>query len=368
VKLAAFDPPGNLTDFSTAQRTGWSQFMSDTIDASIAGTPQSFTHDSPRAQFYNPLTTDTADDAQTKDITWTAFPNLVKRNSVSDQQRWQRADASRDVQDEYCEWSVTRNDAGKITRVTFTCEGPEYWAFLARSNPSQVLALYQQFVNQDIKQSDLLDTQGQYNPRNAFNDSTAYGAMHLIQANNTLGAEIDIAADATIVRVINGQTLTGEQELIACGQYGQPDRNSDPHIGGEVNALARLKADITLANPVGLYFAGFAPVGWTTPDGTDSQAFWTVVRGDANHAVRAVYEVPAAKGYVVGDIKVQGQPLSFGAQIADAVTMKLTGLACRVGQSTVAPQTACKEQVSSIAGSLSVADAISAAFHPRTFR
>lgn len=42
-------------------------------------------------------------------------------------------------QDEYCEWSVTKNDSGKITRVTFTCEGPEYWEYLARTQPETLL-------------------------------------------------------------------------------------------------------------------------------------------------------------------------------------------------------------------------------------
>ena len=29
--------------------------------------------------------------------------------------------------DEYCEWAVTRNAEGKITKISFTCENPEYW-------------------------------------------------------------------------------------------------------------------------------------------------------------------------------------------------------------------------------------------------
>lgn len=35
------------------------------------------------------------------------------------------ADASRDVQDEYLEWSIIRDDENRIISVTFTCEGPE---------------------------------------------------------------------------------------------------------------------------------------------------------------------------------------------------------------------------------------------------
>ena len=61
---------------------------------------------------------DAADKAEST-ISWTAFPRRVQVASLSDRQRWRRADASRDVQDEYCEWSVTRNAAGKIIRVVF---------------------------------------------------------------------------------------------------------------------------------------------------------------------------------------------------------------------------------------------------------
>lgn len=42
-------------------------------------------------------------------------------------------------QDEYCEWSVERNAQGKVTRVMFTCEGPEYWTCLAEKQPETVL-------------------------------------------------------------------------------------------------------------------------------------------------------------------------------------------------------------------------------------
>lgn len=43
------------------------------------------------------------------------------------------------LQDEYCEWSVDRNAEGKITRISVTCEGPEYWAYLAATQPDTVV-------------------------------------------------------------------------------------------------------------------------------------------------------------------------------------------------------------------------------------
>jgi hypothetical protein len=138
--------------------------------------------------------------------------------------------------------------------------------------------------------------------------------MHLIQGANNLGAEIELAAAATVLRSRSGTLLTDETDLIECGRYGEPERFSDPHIGAEVNALARLKAHITLANPVGLCIAGLTVTGWQTPDGSNPLDYWTVLRGTKEKAVRAEYTVPKSKGFTVGDI-----------------TIKLTGLATRLG-------------------------------------
>lgn len=334
-----FDPPGFLDDLTEAQKDQWSQILSNWLDRAREGRPNR--NDGPRAQFFNPLTDPPAADKQVAVIAWNAFPRQVKSTSLSDRQRWRRADSDRNLQDEYCEWSVTRDPtSGKITRVTFTCEGPEYWQVLATLNPDKVLELYQEFVSPAVKRGDLF-TNGEYNPLNRFNNSTTNGAMHLIQPSNTLSAEIELGAAATIRRVRNGTELTGAQELILCSRYGEPSRNSDPFIGEQVNALARQKADITINNPVGLYLHEFNPVGWTTPDGADPREFWRFVRGKNDHFVRAVFEVPPGRGYVVGDIKSNQRNIEFGAQITDFITIKLEGLATRIGQSTAAPFHGC---------------------------
>ena len=190
MKLAKFDPPGGLTDLDAAGLDAWNNWLTTRVDSSIAGDP-TLTNDSPRGQFYNLTKTDTAPDQKTADVTWIAFPRQVAVNSVGDVQRWTKADASRDVQDEYCEWSVTRRPSdSKITRVTFTCEGPEYWDTLASAAPDVVLALYQQHIDPAVTHADLFDSSGAYIHRNRWNKDTINGAMHLIQANNTLGAEI----------------------------------------------------------------------------------------------------------------------------------------------------------------------------------
>jgi hypothetical protein len=333
MKLARFDAPGRVKDLTEAQHKAWSRFISDAMDQEI---------NSGASAFYNPSKTDTDADVQQLTISWTAFPRRIQIMFPVDEDRWKQADASRDVQDEYCEWAVTRNASGKVTQVVFTCEGPEYWDFLARSSRAKALALYQRYVSPKVKVGDLFLRNGKYNGRNKWNISTAGGIMHLVQGANTLSAEIDIAARATIIRKINGRILTTEQELIECGGYGDPERHSDPHIGGAVNQLARQMAEITLADPVGLYIEGLSTGGWQTPDGSNPQKYWSIERGDANFILRARYEVPPQKGFVVGDIKISGRPIQFGSQIADFITMKLVGQACRFGKSQVPPVTKCE--------------------------
>ena len=101
------------------------------------------------------------------------------------------------------------------------------------------------------------------------------------------------------------------------------------------------KADVTLADPVGLYIAGLSTVGWSTPDGSNPLDYWKIARGNPDKALRAVYEVPQDKGFVVGDIAINGKPIDFGGQIADFLQIKVTGLACRFGKSNVPPKTQC---------------------------
>ncbi|MEY9606271.1 phosphatidylserine/phosphatidylglycerophosphate/cardiolipin synthase-like enzyme [Bradyrhizobium japonicum] len=348
--MQRLDPPGYLDDLNEAHKEQWSQKVSGWLNTACRGNPAN--NDGPRSQFFNPLTNPPSEDAQVAVISWNAFPRQVKANSISDTQRWRRADADRNVQDEYCEWSVTRDPATrKIIRVDFTCEGPEYWEALAAFDKNKVLELYRSFVSPSVTMADIFDGET-YNPYNRFNNSTDNGAMHLIQGANSLTAEIELGAAATIRRVRDGGEITDAQELIRCSRYGEPGRNSDPFIGAQVNALARQRSDITINNPIGLYFHDFNPVGWTTPDGEDARKFWKYVRGKDDHFVRATFEVPSGRGYTVGDILIAGRKIAFGAQIVDFITIKLEGLATRIGASTVQPLSGCRGAVHGVAAEL----------------
>ncbi len=339
--LVTFSPPGFVDDLDAAGRQAWHEKISKFMDAARRGSPQ-IPHSAPRPQFFNPAKTATGADAATEDVKWTAFPRIVTLDSGSDVERWKKANSSRDKQDEYCEWSIKRNAASKIVSIAFTCEGPEYWDALAANRPDKVLELYRQHVDPAVQRAELFDAGGNYIPNNRWNNSVNNGVMHLIQENNTLGAEIEIAGAATIVRLkAGGVIMTDTRELIECGRYGQVERNSDPFIGARVNFHARAKADVTIADPVGIYFAGLDTQGWTTPDGADPRSFWRYTRGKPERPVRAVLEVPAGKPYVLEDVKIDGRPIHFAGQVADRIQMTIRAVATRSGQSTAAPIQGC---------------------------
>jgi hypothetical protein len=344
--ITQFDPPGNINDLDGISngRNAWSETISFWTDDTISKRVERLVGIG-LSQYVNPLKKDLAAPSATKEVTWLAFP-LVLVAKHSGDKKLARLDADRKpatgsarLHDEYCEWHVTIQN-NKIVRVDFTCEGPEYWETLAHGYPESVplnsrhfdalgnknlvLALYQRFVSSNVQLPDLFPN-GKYDPLNKWN--TSHGAMHLTHSANSLQAEIALGADATVRRQRSGIEITDAKQLICCAKYGGAQRASDPTIGSDVNALARQDRFITLLNPVALYIKDLDTQGWTTPDGTNAKNFWKIVRGTPGNGLRAVFEVPPDKAYTVSDIKIGGVPIQFGGQIAERITMKLTGIA-----------------------------------------
>src|SRR5262249_31796356 len=140
-------------------------------------------------------------------------------------------------------------------------------------------------------------------------------------------------------RVLNGEQVKDVSPLVCCARYGRVGRHSDPTIGQFVNHVVngRLPSPgwlATLTNPPGLYMQTPDFGGFETPDGTDPSEFWTVVRGSTAgpndglaRILHATYSVPESKGYTVGDITSGVEPIQYGSQIAQAITMKLAATA-----------------------------------------
>ncbi|WP_157355958.1 hypothetical protein [Saccharopolyspora erythraea] len=158
--LTRFDPIGHVDDVGDEARKLWSDAVKSIFQQVRAGQPVQKDNDAPRSQFYDPTETETAADAVEAEISWSAFPRQIRRNFPGDTQRWRRAEASREVQDEYLEWSATRDSEGKIRKVTFTCEPREWWTFLAQTAPETLVRLYQTFLSEQVSKADLFDSQG----------------------------------------------------------------------------------------------------------------------------------------------------------------------------------------------------------------
>jgi hypothetical protein len=314
--LPRFDTPARLPEPSDADRDAWSA----RIGASVASLAREF------PQFFDPTQTDPGPGAMVPAITWTAFPATLLESATSEQGRWTAADASRGVQDEYCEWAVERDPDGVLTRVTFTTEVPEYFEHLAERDPDRLVDLYSELVGQSVKLEELV-VGGQFQKRNVHNSSTTGRPAHLQQRSNTLVAAVVLAATATVLRKdAAGEPVTSAMALVRCGNLGEPRRNSDPQIAAAVNDAAATGAEISLQDPLGLYIDRLLVGGMQTPDGADPATFWTIERGTPEHTLRASYSVPRDRGYRVGDITADGRPLRFGAQLADRVSIRLTGL------------------------------------------
>jgi hypothetical protein len=252
---------------------------------------------------------------------------------------------------EYCEWRVERDvHTGKVKKVTFTSEPPEYWEAMFGGevsidtgvsasfpgDPILVLDLYRKLVTADARMDDLVNpattadgVKGQYNLYNKWN--SAHGIAHLSAPPNSLVAEVKLGADATILRGVAGRALQEADALVCCSAYGGPERNSDPTIGSTVNALARAGAMVTLVNPVGLYMDHIDVSGWDMPDRVNPLDCLNIIRGKPGYIERLVVEMPAGSRSLLGDMTIGGEPLRYGGQIAECITVKLVGGATAIG-------------------------------------
>ena len=262
-------------------------------------------------------------------------------------------------QDEYLEWTVERNNSGGITRMIFTAEGPEYWRTLAR-DPKLLTSIYNDLLfggGAAVSEADLfwqhdlalpayrtdeqdrifldLDENGaprflrfevkdSYNVWNRWN--TTDGCVHLIQRNNSLGAEINLAADATYDR--GADSLSGDAEkFMTCAAIGGIRRNSDPNIARDINQGVADGFAVAIADPVGLYISKFPTTG-IIHNGVDvTQHLIAGVRGQIGgprqKVVRFELRAPLDGSFTLDQCKFSGQDLTSGGPIARQTTIAI---------------------------------------------
>lgn len=266
-------------------------------------------------------------------------------------------------QDEYLEWFVVRDEiTRRIIRIDFTVEPPEYWETLAEGDPALAQQLYSEILGISVPKSELFFQsdvlcpeitrvangfriigytelpgfgKGEYNRHNKWN--TERGAVHLTQGNNTLFAEINLAARAT-QRFAIRPDLSADVDrfsLTACGGYGALNRNSDPTIGQSVNTLALSGFRVMVSNPIGLYVGEVDVSGFRDPHGNlvPREEILTVHRGSFQdedglaRVLRFSVHTPTGAAYGLEECTLDGFPLSTGGPIARQTTVVIHGIA-----------------------------------------
>ena len=381
-----FVPPAYLPDLDSipGQREQWHKAVSYWFD-SLIDDAASKVRPGP-FQFFNPARFDPGGLVVEQTVTWNAFPKELLRlfgrecafkeaDKVWPLHRFCadllgiRADRrhypllyefSVRPQTEYCEWRVERGPGtSDIRRVIFTSEPPEFWFALFgnrvpddlpkyhfKGDQKKLLARYEQFVGHRVPLKDLVAPgniyvpgsksqnyakKGEYNIFNKWN--THYGIVHLCALPNFLIGEMELAAAGSILRKNRaGHLLVEPEALICCAGSGGPNRNSDPTIIAAVNAAARLGAFVTLKDPVGLYMDHIDLSGWECRDKKSVADCIHIVRGLPGMIERLVVEVPRDRNLTVSDITIGGEPIQYGGQIAECITVKLIGVAHLPGQ------------------------------------
>lgn len=252
---------------------------------------------------------------QRRAFTWTGFSRPLLMKHRDDRAAAFAAGEDRATQIEYLEWHVTRV-RGKIVRVEFVTETPEYWQTLAEVDRDAVLRLYRELVGPAVKASDLFPKGGAYDPMNVWN--TRRGIVHYVMPINSLGDLLGVSQES------EGATdaVEGFGPLPYRRQTG-----ADARISFDNWAITRKGLSVAPNDAPGLYILDWDDSGWEAPDGRPVADHWTVVRGARGAALRVRYEVPAAAGYAVGDIRIGGRKITTGGQMAEHIVMSAHAVA-----------------------------------------
>jgi len=339
--LTQHDTPDSLRDLppGSALYTNWHNYIAGKLLPSTPGTGG--------GEFYDAFDTDVNPIGE-RSLVWMGFPRRVlmpnrdnRTAAFTNADRTAAGDfGNRAVQDEYFEWRVTRNAAGKITRVVFTTETPEYWEAIAAVDRPALVGLYQALVSPAVVEADLFlnappaawipiftDGSGQfYDRRNRWN--TDDGIAHLMQSINTLDAALGLAQGSAVTPTAP-VSIVSPAATARDGYEMPPIANTsvDPRVKFDVGTLVRKGLSVTLREPIGLYIAGFDDTGWTKPSGAPVDDYWRIVRGSPGRVLRLEYHVPAGSGFVVGDLRIGGRRIEWGGQIAEHITVTIAGIA-----------------------------------------
>jgi hypothetical protein len=303
------DPAGRNFLGNTAVATAFRQSMQGVYEE-FARQPQSaFTW----LEAFDNLTN--GQPPQQRSVDWLAFPLLANATDAQiDQNRFT-------LQDEYVEWRA-ETAQGRLTRLTFTTEFPEYFEAFAAVGTAALLQAVQDAIpgaNPTVAEllgsltnPDALPPIARVNGfrnrlrMNPWNNGQK-GILCLTQGANTLGALFNLVAACGVRRAQGSPQDTCGQVGGACG----PGRSSDPNVCAAAQQAARNNLGITLRDPAGVRIVrleGLWELNGQEVDINDpatNQGIWVVSRN-------------GRRGVLAGQngLTLDGSPLVTGAQVS----------------------------------------------------
>lgn len=324
--ITKYDTPASLRDVPEGSSFYdlWHEFVNGVVSAS------------PGSPWIDPVLVD-PDIVTVRTLSWIGFPRATLTVGRRDDRAQGFVDAEeagseeagwRPRQFEYFEWYTSRDAAGKVTKVAFSTETPQYFEKLAEVDKDRVVQLYCEHVDPAVQWDELVNAAGTYDRHNRW--TTTDGIMHYVNGINELNQAIGLAqlgASATFVNLVDPGLPPARDNFEFLTQLGV--NAADDYIVREVAALGRSGFDITVHEPVGLYIDGWDDTGWTKPDGSPVGDYWRITRGRPGAVLRLEYEVPYEEGFVVGDILIGGRPVLHGGQLAEHMTSSLPVVVAR---------------------------------------
>lgn len=322
--VTRYDTPAGLRDVPEGSPfyDAWHEFVNGEVS------------DSPGSPWIDPVLV-APEVVTVRALSWIGFPRATltvdrrddRAQGFADSEKAGEEGAWRPRQVEYFEWYTTRNATGKVTKVAFSTETPQYFMELAKVDKERVVALYREHVDPAVQWDELVQADGTYDRNNRW--TTKRGIMHWVNGINELNQAIGLAKGGAAAAFANrgDPSLPPAQDNFEFG--GITANAADDYIVREVAALGRSGFGITVHDPVGLYIDGWDDTGWTKPDGSPVGDYWRITRGRPGAVLRLEYEVPYEEGFVVGDILIGGRPVLHGGQLAEHMTSSLPMIVAR---------------------------------------
>lgn len=273
-------------------------------------------------------------------------------------------------QEEYAEWRLVRDAAGRPIRFELTTELSDYWEVLAGYAPAVALERLAGFARTEVPPAALYGDRDQSTPQKrieAFRAVMLGGSKReeppgpynngvramtcLSRRDNTLGALVKLAAAAAAKPqlVIDSDSdearfPSGSEAIPTLAENSAQDcRNSDPIVVERVVRLATEGRPIRFDDPIGIYILEVQASQLLDPDGEPLPREWfdlsrqglALPDGLPRHQ-RLELEVPAGAGFSLAEVRAArtGKPIEHGAQIAELVQL---GVYLRVGKRGTVP-------------------------------